>query len=139
MLCHSVWKQKKKYKYMYTCTCSNWWPTCITLILQAKIFKNGRKLLKEIYMNFQCIYVCSVIRQGTLNIYIVSLCPPDIVYKLMLEVHLRWTAVPSSGNRWLIRLTVPLKLGMSTCPINIYIYVPSLLGDVFYQLCAYKR
>lgn len=36
----------------YTC-CWNWWP--IPLILQAKIFKNCRKLMIEIYMNVLCV------------------------------------------------------------------------------------
>ena len=67
------------------------------LFWKQKKIKSWRKLLKEIYMDFQCIYVCCVIRLGTLNIYIVSLRPLEIGYKLMLGVHLRWTAVPSGG------------------------------------------
>lgn len=99
---------------MYMCG-SNWW--LITLILQTKIFKNGRKLLKEWFTLIFNAYTCVVTLDKFLkNIYIVSLRSLKIGYKHLLGVHLRWTVVPSRGSRWLIRL-LPLKLGMSTGPI----------------------
>lgn len=99
---------------MYMCG-SNWW--LITLILQTKIFKNGRKLLKEWFTWIFNAYTCVVTLDKFLkNIYIVSLRSLKIGYKHLLGVHLRWTVVPSRGSRWLIRL-LPLKLGMSTGPI----------------------
>lgn len=116
----------------YTC-CWNWWP--IPLILQAKIFKNWRKLLIEIYMNVLCIYVCCVFRQGNLISSLSHSFKQKPGTSLCWEITCGGLVSHTGGiNDSSAYIIVSLNLWMSTGPICLH-----CLEKYFTTLCVKKK